>query len=228
MNTINFKLRSSILLILFLIWSIILLCKIFSCSVLKRPDLLRQTLRLAWREGSLPAQRGRILDKNGKILAKDRLRCALIMDYYPLHPERERRLLQKLRIMDPGFTIDHRQIVFPHVIKTDLTLEEIREYRRLFLGNPEVRVQGYFERDTNPELEKVLGNTAINDKKESVGISGLEKTHDMTLSGKSGQFVVMLDRQGKWVNDTLRILVQPVNGQDIRLKQSTEELLAHE
>lgn len=228
MNTVNFKIRSILLLIFFFIWSIAILCKIFSCTVLKRPDLLRQTVRLAWREGSIPAQRGKILDREGKILAKDRFRCDLIMDYYPLHPTREKRLLKKLHVMDPHFSIDPKRTVFPYVIRNDLDLEEIRRYRKLFLGNPEVRVQGYFERDTHPELEELLGHTALNDKKESVGISGLEKLHDVTLSGRSGQFVVMLDRQGRWVNDTLKILTQPVNGQDVRLKQSMKEMLSHE
>lgn len=228
MNTVPFKIRSTLLLVFIFIWGAVILCKIFSCTVLRRPDLLRQSVRLAWREGSIPAQRGKILDKEGKILAKDRFRCDLVMDYYPLHPAREKRLLQKLRLMDPQFSIDPRETVFPHVIRSDLDLEEVRRFRKLFLGNPEVRVQGYFERDTHPELEKILGQTAINDKKESVGISGLEKVHDMTLSGKSGHFVVMLDRQGRWVNDTLKILVQPLNGQDVRLKQSTKEMLSHE
>jgi cell division protein FtsI/penicillin-binding protein 2 len=224
MNTFSYKLRSAFLLVFLFVWSILLLCKIFSCAVLRRPDLLQKSNLLAWREGTIPARRGRILDKNSAVLAKDNFRCDLVMEYYPQHPYREKRLLRKLRIMDRNFSIRPKDTIFPCVLKTGLDLQEIRYYRTLFLGNPEVRVQGYFERETLPGLEKILGTTAINDQKESVGISGLEKTHDLTLSGKSGHFVVMLNRRGQWVNETLRILSQPVNGRDIRLPQSTEEL----
>ena len=225
MNAFSWKIRCVLLLVLFFIWSAAILCKIFSCTVLRRPDLLKQTNVLAWREGHIPAQRGKILDKNGHVLAQDRFRCDLIMDYYPLHPSREKRLLRKLRIMDPCFTLRPKETVFPYVLKENLDLKAVKYYRTLFLGNPEVRVHGSFERDTKPELEKILGSTALNDRKESVGISGLEKLHDMTLSGKSGHFVVMLNRQGKWVNETLKILSQPVNGQDVSLPQTLEELL---
>lgn len=228
MNTFSYKLRSALLLLFLCVWSFLLLGKIFSCAVLRRPDLLRKSERLAWREGSIPARRGRILDKNDRVLARDRFRCDLVMEYYPLHPHREKRLWRKLRILDRNFTLRPKETVFPYTLKSGLDLEQVRYYRSLFLGHPEVRVQGYFERENPAGLEKILGETSINDRKESVGISGLEKIHDVTLSGKSGHFVVMLNRQGQWVNETLRIVSPVVNGQDVRLPQSIEELQNNE
>lgn len=221
----SFKIRCCLVLGVLFLWMGAVLCKTYSCSVLRRTALLGETEKLAWREGSIPARRGKILDKNGKILASDKFRCDLVMDYYPLHPHREKRLWKKLRVVDPDFTLKASDTVFPYVIKQDLLLDEIHRYRKLFLGSPEVRVHGYFQRATHPGLEEVLGATALNDRKESVGISGLEKKHDMTLSGRSGQFVVMLNRRGSWVNDTLKILTPPRNGLDVRLGQSLEEMV---
>ena len=76
------------------------------------------------------------------------------------------------------------------------------------------------------ELDEIIGKTAANDRKAMVGISGLEQKHDLILSGKSGRMTVMVDRNGSWIYETLRITRQPENGRDVKLEQSLQELLA--
>ena len=41
--------------------------------------------------------------------------------------------------------------------------------------------------------------------------------YDHLLRGTPGKFTVMLDRHGKWINQTFRIITPPAAGQDIYL-----------
>ena len=119
------------------------------------------------------------------------------------------------------------KLKLPVVLKKNLTAQEIREFSIAFRGFPEVRLEGRFERDVynHPAIHELIGKTAANDRKAMVGISGLEQKHDLILSGKSGRLTVMLDRNGSWIYETLRITRQPENGRDLKLEQSLQELV---
>ena len=116
--------------------------------------------------------------------------------------------------------------VFPVCLKKDLSAGEIWKFNRFFRGFSEIRIAGRFERQRHPDaaMRKLIGDTARNDRKERVGVSGLEQQYDLLLSGKPGQLSVMLDRNGNWIYETLRIIKQPENGRDLKLDQSAEEI----
>jgi cell division protein FtsI/penicillin-binding protein 2 len=55
------------------------------------------------------------------------------------------------------------------------------------------------------------------------GISGWEKEFDHILRGTPGTFTVMLDRRGRWINSTFRIVTPPSGGKDIYLSELLPE-----
>ena len=104
-------------------------------------------------------------------------------------------------------------------LRHNLVLEKIPESRRrrdnLFRG-----IRRFFPEHELPhpmKLPLLLKNDlSPNDAGEAVGVSGLEREYDLELSGTSGRMTVMLDRNGNWCYDTLRITRQAKNGEDIR------------
>lgn len=226
MTAAIYKVKTLIILSALLLWAGAAAVCMFSYSVLKRDALLKSARSIAWREARIPAKRGQILDRDGVILAKDQFRSDLLLESWPKHSGRAKKLLALLREEFPGFDITPDEQVFPVQLKEHLTAEDIRRYNHFFRRFPEVRVYGSFERWCLPELREVIGTTALNDRQEAVGVSGLEQQHDLTLSGKPGRLTVMLDRNGIWVRDTLRVTRQPENGHDLKLNLTKAELEA--
>lgn len=223
----TYKIRTAVIFALLMIWAGGAAFRVYAHSVRDRDELLRQARTLAWREATLPARRGRILDREGTVLAQDVYRCDLMLDTLPGSPARMKRLLAKLREHFPELPEKIDEDALPWRLKSGLTAEEIRHYSELFRPFREIRVEGTFERwtDPDPAILRLVGTTALNDHKERVGVSGLEQHSDLTLSGKQGRIRVMLDRHGNWVRDTLRVIRQPRNGEDLRLDLTRAEIL---
>ena len=227
MTAAAYKIRTVVILAVLIIWAAGAVVKLYLHSVRNRETLLRKARLMAWRQADIPAQRGRILDRGGKLLAGDELRCDLFLDALPRRPGRAGNLIRQLHRTFPGLKLEiGPDTPFPICLKERLSAGEIRRFRQIFRGFPEIRILGGFERrcHADPSMRELIGETALNDLKERVGISGLEQHHDLLLSGKPGRLVVMLDRNGNWIYDTLRIVKQPENGRDLRLDHTLEEL----
>lgn len=231
----SFKLKTLMILSFLLIWAVIAAAHVFYYAVATRGESLAESRKIAWREAEIPALRGRILDRNGIPAAWSELHHNLILESLP-ESRRRRNALQRFLQRDfPAVKLPH-SLKEPLVLKADLAPDEIVRYSKRVKNLPEVRIVPVILRMTvaNPEARRMIGATAWNEAGELVGVSGLEKEHDMTLSGRSGRMRVMLDRYGNWCYDTLRVLEQPENGRDVnasfelRIDPETQELLNHE
>ena len=223
----TYKIRTAVIFAVLSIWACGAAFRVYAHSVRDRDELLRQARTLAWREAVIPARRGRILDRNGEVLAQDVYRCDLMLDTLPESPKRMDRLLTLLHREFPDFPTEIDEDALPFRLKSDLTAEEIGRYGEIFRSFREVRAAGSFERrtDPHPAVRTLVGDTALNDRNERVGTSGLEQYNDLTLSGKPGRIRVMLDRHGNWVRDTLRVIRQPRNGEDLQLTATRAEIV---
>ena len=164
---------------------------------------------------TLPANRGRILDRNGLILASSVPAPSVWANPEELDrsPEGLRRLGQLLEISpaelakkleneDKTFVWLRRQMDEP-VVKQILALNikgiyTIKEYKRLY-----------------PEGESaahIVGFTNVEDK----GQEGIELIFQNQLSGKPGARRVIKDRLGRVVEDVGQ-MTPPVDGQDLQL-----------
>jgi len=227
MTAAAYKIRTVVILGLLAVWSGAAAVKLYTYTVRDRDRLRERARAIAWREAVIPARRGTIRDQAGTVLAQDVFRCDLVLESLPKSPNRTAVLLRRLS-ETLNWDADPAQLIFPVTLKADLSAEEIQQYNRVFRRFPEVRVAGRFERQCHPDpaIGALIGKIALNDRGERVGVSGLEQKNDLTLSGKPGKIVFMFDRNGSWVYETLRVVRQPENGQDMTLEQPLTELTA--
>ena len=164
---------------------------------------------------TLPANRGRILDRNGLILASSVPAPSVWANPEELDrsPEGLRRLGQLLEISpaeldkkleneDKTFVWLRRQMdepVVKHILALNIKgIYSIKEYKRLY-----------------PEGESaahIVGFTNVEDK----GQEGIELIFQNQLSGKPGARRVIKDRLGRVVEDVGQ-MTPPVDGEDLQL-----------
>ena len=70
-----------------------------------------------------------------------------------------------------------------------------------------VRVNGTGLKELIGELDPATGR----------GISGWEKEFDKQLAGSDGSFRVLLDRNGRWIENTWEIREMPRRGNDVQV-----------
>ena len=164
----------------------------------------------------LPSVRGKILDRNGEILATsleaktiiaypetipDDLPASKIAAFAKLLKMSESELKKKLsdsknqlylrRQVEPEIAAQIKELAIPGILITS-------EYRRY-----------YPDRES---MAHIVGFTDIQDK----GQDGMELSNDELLSGKDGQKHVVIDRLGRVVDD-LGDFQPPRNGKDLQL-----------
>jgi cell division protein FtsI (penicillin-binding protein 3) len=168
------------------------------------------------RELELPASRGKILDRNGQVIATS-LEAKSIIAYNDTVPDdlaadkvqklasllqmSEAELRKKLkeerkqvflkRQVDPAVAKQIKQLEIPGIGLNN-------EYRRFY---PEGEAMAH-----------VVGFTNVNDK----GQEGMELSREKDLAGHPGQRRVVVDRLGRVV-DEMAILQLPQNGKDLNL-----------
>jgi len=167
---------------------------------------------------TLPASRGRILDRNGLVLATSVAMPTVQVDLKDFAADgAERRqhikaLARALgaptaeiaeRLEGTSGTVTLRRLVEEPVWQAVKALDikgvsEVREYRRRY---PEGEAAAH-----------VVGFTDIDDK----GQEGIELGFDKQLVGRAGQRTVLRDRLGRVVEDVGDQL-DPVNGEDVQL-----------
>ncbi len=165
---------------------------------------------------TLPSVRGRILDRNGEILATS-LEAKTIIAYPEtipdnLPPAKITEFAQLLKISESELkkklTNPKTQLYLKRQVEPSLAAK-IKE-----LGIPGIVINSEYRR-YYPEGEAVahvVGYTNMEDK----GQDGMEAFYDELLSGKDGQKHVVIDRFGRVVDD-LGDDEPPRNGRDLRL-----------
>ncbi len=162
----------------------------------------------------LPANRGRVLDRNGLILATSVVAQSVwaipedIDRSHPKLPEMARMLgmsvadLNRRLDTHPTFVWVRRQVDEPVALQVrDLGIRGVhlrKEYKRQY---PEGEAAAH-----------VVGFTNV----EDVGQEGIELAFNERLSGRPGSRRVIRDRLGRVIED-VREAIPPVDGQDIQL-----------
>ena len=168
------------------------------------------------RELELPASRGKILDRNGQVIATS-LEAKSVIAYNDTVPDdlaadkvkklasllqmseadlrkklkEERKQIFLKRQVDPAVAQQIKQLEIPGIGLNN-------EYRRFY---PEGEAMAH-----------VVGFTNVNDK----GQEGMELSREAELAGHPGQRRVVVDRLGRVV-DEMAILQLPQNGKDLNL-----------
>lgn len=167
----------------------------------------------------LPASRGRILDRNGLVLATSVAMPSVQVDAKTFSADTaQRRQLGKLLGLTPADfdeklegatgTVTLRRHVEEPVWEQVVALrnqykikglQEVREFQRRY-----------------PEGESAAHVVGFTDIDNKLGLEGIEKSFQAQLDGRRGQRSVVRDRLGRVVED-IGVQASPVNGVDVQL-----------
>ena len=197
----------------------VLLVSIFECVRLgiimtaKSEYYMQKADELHQRERKIKAKRGRILDRNGTVLAANEVVCTVSVIHSQIEDEEKviKVLAGELDIDVEEVTKKVKKVSSMEYIKTNVAKEIGNEIRKYNLAGVKVdedykRVYPYDEL-----ASKVLGFTGADNQ----GILGLEAKYDTYLAGTNGQILTLSDAGGIEIKGSYEDRVLPVDGQDL-------------
>lgn len=165
------------------------------------------------RERRIKAKRGRILDRNGEILAANEVVCTVSVIHSQIEDEDKviKVLAGELDMDVEEVTKKVKKVSSMEYIKTNVAKDigdVIREY-----DLPGVKIDEDYKRvyPYNELASKVLGFTGADNQ----GILGLEAKYDTYLSGTNGQILTLSDAGGIEIKGSREDCILPVDGQDL-------------
>ena len=165
------------------------------------------------RERRIKAKRGRILDRNGEILAANEVVCTVSVIHSQIEDEDKviKVLAGELNMDVEEVTKKEKKVSSMEYIKTNVAKDigdAIREY-----DLPGVKIDEDYKRvyPYNELASKVLGFTGADNQ----GILGLEAKYDTYLSGTNGQILTLSDAGGIEIKGSREDRILPVDGQDL-------------
>ena len=165
------------------------------------------------RERRIKAKRGRILDRNGEILAANEVVCTVSVIHSQIEDEDKviKVLAGELDMDVEEVTKKVKKVSSMEYIKTNVAKDigdAIREY-----DLPGVKIDEDYRRvyPYNELASKVLGFTGADNQ----GILGLEAKYDTYLSGTNGQILTLSDAGGIEIKGSREDRILPVDGQDL-------------
>lgn len=165
------------------------------------------------RERRIKAKRGRILDRNGEILAANEVVCTVSVIHSQIEDEDKviKVLAGELDMDVEEVTKKVKKVSSMEYIKTNVAKDigdAIREY-----DLPGVKIDEDYKRvyPYNELASKGLGFTGADNQ----GILGLEAKYDTYLSGTNGQILTLSDAGGIEIKGSREDRILPVDGQDL-------------
>ena len=165
------------------------------------------------RERRIKAKRGRILDRNGEILAANEVVCTVSVIHSQIEDEDKviKVLAGELDMDVEEVTKKVKKVSSMEYIKTNVA-KDIGDAIREF-DLPGVKIDEDYKRvyPYNELASKVLGFTGADNQ----GILGLEAKYDTYLSGTNGQILTLSDAGGIEIKGSREDRILPVDGQDL-------------
>ncbi len=194
-------------------------------SVIQRDKYLALGNRMALRLGKLQAPRGRILDRNGVVLAWSEKYFDLFLVNPSTDNIEQEMMMKEVRMAVPDCepeVVDETT----WLLKANLSPFQLLGLEQLLRGYPELQVIPREERLVvdYPEVRKIIGQVGLREE-VMAGQSGAEKEYNVELTGVPGEYEVMLDRRRNWIAGTWKLLVPAIPGEDVKLDFALSELL---
>jgi len=173
-------------------------------------------IRGTQRELELPASRGKILDRNGQVIATS-LEAKSIIAYNDTVPDdlaadKVQKLASLLQISEADLRKKLREERKQVFLKRQVEPAIAQQIKQLEI--PGIGLNNEYRRfyPEGEAMAHVVGFTNVNDK----GQEGMELSRESELAGRPGQRRVVVDRLGRVV-DEMAILQLPQNGKDLNL-----------
>lgn len=203
-----------------LVWILIILAGLSLCSgrlvylmVIKSEYYQQLANELHERERSIKAARGRILDRNGCVLASNQSVCTISVIHNQIEdPEAVISMLTKeLNLSEE--TVRKRVEKWSSIERIKTNVPKETGDRIIAYDLAGVKVDADYKRyyPYGELASKVLGFTGSDNQ----GIIGLEVKYDDYLQGKEGKILTMTDARGVEVDSTGEGRQEPVDGNDL-------------
>ena len=208
--------RQNLLLVLFVVTVgiIFLTIRIFYLMIPGASGLAAAAKELHERERSIKAERGKIYDRNGEILADNMPVCTISVIHNQItNPERVIDVLTKELQLEEAYVRKRvEKYSSIEIIKTNVDKKIADTIRAYELDG--VMVDEDYKRyyPYGSLASKVLGFTGSDNQ----GILGLEVKYDFWLKGENGKILTMTTAHGVEIPDMAETLVTPVSGNNIK------------
>ena len=200
-----------------------LVCAVRGCRLAgpEREAIIARGEKTARVRRNLPAKRGRILDREGKVLVWSEIYFDLRYNAdgeNELSEDEQQTLIALFGKVDlqagPGAVL-HRH----------LTPGELLALEPLLRRGAPLKVSVRHERMlcSSDAVRRLAGTVEVRHGTQC-GVSGWELEHELTLRSVPGEYSVLLDRFGKYMPKSFRMISKPQEGQDVRLPRTLEEL----
>ncbi len=208
--------KRSLLLVLFVI-SMVVLClsvRIFYLMVPGAGHLKKAAQELHERERSIKAERGKIYDRNGLVLADNMPVCTISVIHNQIKdPEEVIRVLTKELSLNEAYVrkrVEKYSAI--EIVKTNVEKETADTIRAYELDG--VMVDEDYKRFYPYEslASKVLGFTGSDNQ----GILGLEVKYDFWLKGENGKILTLATAHGVEIPNAAETMVNPIAGNSIK------------
>ena len=212
----TFHRKMAVVVFLACILALVLLCVRLAWLMLGEAQYYStQAENLHERERPIKAARGKILDRNGVVLADNKTVCTVSVIHSQIRdPENVIRVLsQELRISEESVRVKVEKVSSMERIRSNVekeTGDRIREY-----GLEGVKVDEDYRRyyPFGSLASKVLGFTGGDNQ----GIIGLEVQYDSVLQGTAGKILTLTDARGIELADAGERRQEPVAGLDLQV-----------
>ena len=210
------------------VFCIAIIGKLVYLMIFKSEHYTKLALEVQERESSIKAPRGKILDRNGKVIASNRTVCTVSVIYNQTKDKEK-----VIKVLSKELKMDEKEVrkkvekrSSREKIKSNVskkTGDKIREYN--LLG---VKVDEDYKRYYPYEslASKVLGFTGADNQ----GIIGLEVEYDHSLKGTDGTILTPTDSRGVERKNALEQRREPISGNnlitslDVNIQQYAEQI----
>lgn len=231
------RLRLGILAVVALSLFAALFTRLWYLQILSAPDFQLRAQANATQVVSEPAPRGRILDRNGKVLVDNRASNVVAVDRSKLKPDDRPELLRQLSAVLEvpaevlGDRLDDQRVsrYAPVPVAEDVAEEKMIHLlergddfpavvakrvavRTYPMGNLAAHLLGYVAEISPDELEERSAEYKLGDL---IGKAGIERVYERELRGRDGKLEIEVDAQGRPIRVVNR--TPPVQGYDLVL-----------
>ncbi|MCM8833298.1 MAG: penicillin-binding protein 2, partial [Candidatus Omnitrophica bacterium] len=216
-----FEVRIRYIKIIFFVCFLGIFCKMFYLQVINYSKNAMIDRKTKFVKIKILAERGKIFDRNGKLLAFDFPNYSLYFDTW---------MIKKLKVENPGYLnelknclseilkiekkdIEEKMNGSYCLIKKNLEIEEYEKLKKLklkgiYFENNYKRIYPYGKHACH-----ILGYTDVDGR----GIEGIEYFYDSFLKGKEGIYLVLKDGLGNLIPSIRKKIIKEEKGKDIVL-----------
>ncbi len=167
------------------------------------------------RERYIKAARGRILDRNGIVIADNRAVCTISVIHNQIEDPEEVIAVLSRELSLPEDVVRARVEKWSSIEKIKSNVDKETGDRIRAYNLPGVKVDEDYKRfyPYDEIASKVLGFTGADNQ----GIIGLEVIYDEELQGTSGTILTLTDARGVEIENAVETRIEPIKGFDLQI-----------